>query len=63
LLFALVGLGFLIAAPLLDSDLAIVGLILVAVAVFMFATFWILAYRAFGRERGRPNSTDDMRRT
>ena len=36
LVFALVGGGFLVAAPLLDPDLAVVGLILLAVAVFMF---------------------------
>jgi hypothetical protein len=53
ILFALVGSGFLLAAPLLDPNLAVVGVILVAVAVFMLVTFWILAYRAFGRERGR----------
>jgi hypothetical protein len=54
LLFVLVGGGFLLAAPLLDRDLAVVGSILVAVGVFMFLTFWVLAYRAFagGRKQG-----------
>jgi hypothetical protein len=51
LLFGLVGVGFLLAAPVLDPDLAVVGGILLAVAVLMFATFWLLAYRAFGRHR------------
>ncbi|MCG6943514.1 MAG: hypothetical protein LJE69_19965 [Thiohalocapsa sp.] len=50
LLFALVGIAFMLAAPLLDPNLAVVGLILLAVAVFMFATFWLLAYRAFGHD-------------
>ena len=53
LAFALVGGAFLVAAPLLDPDLAVVGLILLAVAVFMFVTFWVLAYRAFARHRPR----------
>jgi hypothetical protein len=53
LVFALVGGGFLVAAPLLDPDLAVVGLILLAAAVFMLVTFWILAYRAFARHRPR----------
>jgi len=59
LLFALVGASFLVAAPLLDPDLAVVGLILVAVALFMFATFWFLAYRAFGAERKRRHGPEN----
>jgi hypothetical protein len=61
LLFALVGGGFLLAAPLLDPDLAVVGLILVSVAVFMFATFWLLAYRAFARHRGEDEAQHSRR--
>jgi hypothetical protein len=56
LLFALIGTGFLVAAPLLDPDLAIVGLVLLAVAVLMQLTFWWLAYRAFGGRRRRRDS-------
>jgi len=56
LLFALVGGAFLIAAPLLDADLAVIGLILLAVAVLMLVTFWLLAYRAFGRNEDRYGS-------
>jgi len=63
LLFALVGAAFLLAAPLLDPDLAVVGLILLAVAVLMFATFWVLAYRAFGRDtKPRQDSEPPQRR-
>jgi membrane protein implicated in regulation of membrane protease activity len=62
LLFALVGGGFLLIAPLLDPDLAIVGLILVAVAVVMLLTFWLLAFRAFARERRRSGGPKPRRK-
>jgi len=51
LMLTLVGSGFLLASPIVDPDLAFVGSILVATAIFMHAMFWALAYRAFGRDR------------
>lgn len=51
LLLGLVGASFLLAAPLLDPDLAVVGMILLGVAVLMLVTFWLLAYHVFGREQ------------
>ncbi|TVQ85031.1 MAG: hypothetical protein EA400_16605 [Chromatiaceae bacterium] len=62
LLFALVGAGFLLLGPLLDSDLTVVGLILLAVAVFMLATFWLLAYRAFARNDTRQRRPGGLRK-
>jgi hypothetical protein len=50
------------AGSLLDPDLSVVGLILLAVGVFMFATFWLLAYRAFARNDGPEHRPQGMRK-
>lgn len=50
LMFALVGAGFVVGGFALDPNLTLVGSILVAVSGLMLTTFWLLAYRAFGRQ-------------
>jgi uncharacterized membrane protein YdcZ (DUF606 family) len=60
LLFALVGGAFLLAAPLLDPDLAVVGAILVAVAALMFVSFWLLAFRAFHSKRPKHDDPSEL---
>lgn len=57
LFFAVVGIAFLLAGPVLDPDLSVVGLILLAVAMLMLVTFSLLAYRAFGAQE-RPCVSD-----
>jgi hypothetical protein len=57
-----IGLLFLIAAPALDPDLAIVGLILIGVAAAMAVIFIVLAYRRLKRHGQRPPECSSDRR-
>ncbi len=59
LMFAFVGLLFLLGAFYLDPDMWTVGLILILVSVVMLITYLVLAYRAFGRE-GRDDEATDI---
>ena len=49
LMFAFVGLLFLLGAYYLDPDMWTVGLILILISAVMIITYLVLAYRAFGR--------------
>jgi uncharacterized membrane protein len=60
LMFAVVGLLFLLGAFYLDPDMWTVGLILILISLVMIVTYLVLAYRAFGRgERGEEADTID----
>ncbi|MFP4247729.1 MAG: hypothetical protein ACLFQ1_11185 [Halochromatium sp.] len=50
LMFAFLGLLFLLGAFSLDPDMWTVGLILILVSAIMLITYLVLAYRAFGRD-------------
>lgn len=52
LMFAFVGLMFMLGAFYLDPDMWTVGLILILVSAVMLITYLVLAYRTFGRGRG-----------
>jgi membrane protein implicated in regulation of membrane protease activity len=56
LMFAFVGLLFLLGAFYLDPDMWTVGLILILISAVMVITYLVLAYRAFGREGRRDES-------
>lgn len=64
LMFAVVGLLFVLAGFYLDSDMWTVGLILILVAAIMLITYLVLAYRAFGRgdRNGEAGTIDDVNR-
>jgi threonine/homoserine efflux transporter RhtA len=52
LMFAFVGVLFLLGAFYLDPDMWTVGLILILMSGVMVVTYLVLAYRAFGRGNG-----------
>jgi hypothetical protein len=65
LMFAFVGLLFLLGAFYLDPDMWTVGLILILVSAVMLITYLVLAYRAFGRgdrDDGEAASIDRVNR-
>ena len=51
MIFAALGIAFLIGAHFLDADTAPIGLILIAVAIGTLLMYLTLAYRAFGGDR------------
>jgi hypothetical protein len=61
LAFGIIGLLFLLGAPMLDPDLRVVGLILIGVAAGMLVIYLFLAFRAFHRRGARPPECESGR--
>lgn len=60
LMFVGIGILFVAGAPLLDPDLAVIGLILIGVGFAMMLVYGLLAYRSFGgRHAGSPDCRSD----